>query len=85
MAANVLDNDLNTRWSANGDGQWIQFCLANTVSVSGVQIAFYNGNIRSSTFDVLVSNDGSSWTNAASGLREQRYFNCAGDIQLYGM
>ena len=67
VPANVLDNDLNTRWSASGDGQWIQFCLANAAAVSGVQIAFYNGNSRSSTFDVLVGNDGSSWTSAATG------------------
>jgi glucose/arabinose dehydrogenase len=68
VAANVLDNNLSTRWSANGDGQWIQFCLSNTASVTGVQIAFYNGNVRTSTFDVLVGNDGVNWTTAATGL-----------------
>ncbi|UPK68528.1 chondroitinase-B domain-containing protein [Chitinophaga filiformis] len=67
VPANVLDGDLNTRWSANGDGQWIQFCLNNTVSVSSVQIAFYNGNTRTSTFDILTSNDGAAWTNASTG------------------
>lgn len=66
VAANVLDNNLNTRWSANGDGQWIQFCLSDTLSVTGVQIAFYNGNVRTSTFDVLVGNDGVNWTTAAT-------------------
>jgi poly(beta-D-mannuronate) lyase len=69
VPANVLDNDLNTRWSASGDGQWIQFCLGDTVAVTGVQIAFYNGNARASLFDVQVSNNGSSWTNAATGLQ----------------
>jgi hypothetical protein len=68
VAANVLDGDLNTRWSASGDGQWIQFCLNETVSVSGVKIAFYSGNVRTSTFDVLVGNDGVNWTTAAAGL-----------------
>ncbi|MCS3796499.1 PQQ-dependent sugar dehydrogenase [Niastella sp. OAS944] len=68
VPANVLDNDLNTRWSANGDGQWIQFCLANSTTVSGVQIAFYSGNTRASTFDVLTGTDGLNWTTAASGL-----------------
>lgn len=68
VPANVLDDDLNTRWSANGDGQWIQFCLGSTpVSVSGVQIAFYNGAARTSTFDVLVGDDGVNWTTAAAG------------------
>lgn len=67
VPANVLDNNLSTRWSANGDGQWIQFCLSDTVSITGVQIAFYNGNARTSTFDVLVGNDGANWTTAAAG------------------
>ena len=69
VAANVLDNNFNTRWSANGDGQWIQFCLANTASVTGVDIAFYNGNIRRSIFDILVGTDGVNWTTVASGLQ----------------
>lgn len=67
VAANVLDNNLATRWSANGDGQWIQFCLSASASVTGVQIAFYSGDTRSSTFDVLVGPDGVNWTTAASG------------------
>lgn len=67
VPANVLDNNLSTRWSANGDGQWIQFCLSDTVSITGVQIAFYNGNTRTSTFDVLVGNDGTNWTTASAG------------------
>lgn len=69
VPANVLDNNLSTRWSANGDGQWIQFCLGNAANVTGVQIAFYNGNSRKSKFDVLTGNDGINWTTAASGLQ----------------
>lgn len=68
VAANTLDNNLATRWSASGDGQWIQFCLPDPAPVSGVDIAFYNGNTRSSTFDVLVSADAVNWTTAATGL-----------------
>jgi GH18 family chitinase len=68
VPANVLDNDLNTRWSANGDGQWIQFCLSTPTTVTGVQVAFYSGNTRTTTFDVQTSGNGTSWTNAATGL-----------------
>jgi hypothetical protein len=67
VPGNVLDNDLNTRWSANGDGQWIQFCLGSAATVTGVQIAFYNGATRTSTFDILTSTNGTSWTNSAMG------------------
>lgn len=69
VPANVLDNDLNTRWSANGDGQWIQFCLSAPASVTGVQIAFYSGNTRTTTFDIQVSNNPSAgWTTVGAGL-----------------
>ncbi|MRG48522.1 cellulase family glycosylhydrolase [Chitinophaga sp. SYP-B3965] len=68
VAGNVLDNNLTTRWSASGDGQWIQFCLNNIVTVTGVKIAFYNGNVRSSNFDIQVSTDGIGFTNVATGL-----------------
>lgn len=68
VAANVLDNSLATRWSASGDGQWIQLCLSETRTVSGVQIAFYKGDVRSSTFDVQTGPDGVNWTTAATGV-----------------
>ncbi|WP_240347930.1 chondroitinase-B domain-containing protein [Longitalea arenae] len=66
VPANVLDNDLNTRWSANGDGQWIQFCLGSASTVTNVQIAFFNGDLRTSSFDILLSADGTNWTTAAA-------------------
>jgi hypothetical protein len=68
VPANVLDNDLNTRWSASGDGQWIQFCLAHATTVTGVQIAFLSGASRTSTFDILTSTDANNWSTAAAGL-----------------
>ncbi|PSL33323.1 PQQ-dependent sugar dehydrogenase [Chitinophaga ginsengisoli] len=69
VAANAIDNDLNTRWSASGNGQWIQFCLGNAATVTGVDIAFYKGDTRRALFDVLVSLDGTNWSNAATGLQ----------------
>ncbi|MFZ6011607.1 MAG: cellulase family glycosylhydrolase [Bacteroidota bacterium] len=68
VPANVLDGSLATRWSANGDGQWIQFCLTSERPVSGVRIAFYNGNLRASRFDVLTSLDAVTWAVAATNL-----------------
>ncbi|WP_343306787.1 DNRLRE domain-containing protein [Chitinophaga niabensis] len=68
VPANVLDNNLATRWSASGDGQWIQLCLSDTQTVNGVQIAFYKGDIRTSSFDVHTGLDGVNWTTAATNL-----------------
>ena len=69
VAENTLDNDLTTRWSANGDGQFITFCLGTSKIVNRVDIAFYSGDTRVFTFDVLVSSNGTTWINAASGLK----------------
>jgi F5/8 type C domain/Calx-beta domain len=67
VPANTLDGDLGTRWSAKGDGQWIQYDLGAVVTVSRVQIAFYLGDQRTQAFDILVSTDGTSWATAFSG------------------
>ncbi|MGN7818571.1 glycosyl hydrolase family 8 [Chitinophaga sp. 22536] len=65
VAANVLDNDFNTRWSASGE-QYIQFCLGTAQTVTGVDIAFYKGDSRKAKFDILVSSNGTSWTTVAA-------------------
>lgn len=63
VGANVLDNDLITRWSAQGAGQTIEFCLGETaIPINQVSIAFYKGNERTTTFDLEVSTDGLTWT-----------------------
>ncbi|MFZ6011608.1 MAG: Ig-like domain-containing protein [Bacteroidota bacterium] len=69
VAANVLDNNYNTRWSASGNPQWIQFCLGDIASVSAVQIAFYKGNERQAIFDILLSLDATHWTTVRSNVR----------------
>jgi len=62
IPCNTMDNDLNTRWSSLGDGQWIQFDLGSQVMFNQLQVAFYLGDVRSSMFDIQVSNDASTWT-----------------------
>jgi hypothetical protein len=68
--ANTLDGNLNSRWSAFGDGEWITYDLGRAELVQSVAIAFYLGNARTSTFDVQLSSDNVSWqtvfTNAVS-------------------
>ena len=64
VPANTVDNSLATRWSANGDGQWIRYDLGSTRMLGYVKIAFYSGNTRQSRFDLQTSTDGTSWSNA---------------------
>ena len=62
VPANTLDDDFNTRWSAQGDGQWLRFDFAAAYKLSSAAVAFFGGTTRTSSFDVLTSLDGTSWT-----------------------
>lgn len=66
VPANTIDGNLGTRWSASGDGQWIQYDLGSNKTVSLVKIAFYKGNERTATFDILTSTNATSWTTVIS-------------------
>jgi hypothetical protein len=69
VPANTVDGSLSTRWSANGDSQWIRFDLGTTKTVEFVKIAWLNGDSRVYTFDLQKSSDGTSWSTIASGLQ----------------
>jgi hypothetical protein len=64
---NTLDNNLETWWAAQGDGQWIRYDLGATTGVSRVDIAWYLGDTRISFFDIQVSADAVSWTTVFTG------------------
>jgi hypothetical protein len=70
VPGNAVDNNLATRWSANGDGQWLQLDLGSERMVGYVRLAAYNGNSRRNSFDLQVSTDGTwttVWTGQSSG------------------
>jgi hypothetical protein len=63
----TIDNKLDTRWSVNKRGSWLQYDLGKTKTVSSVSIAWYSGISRAYSFSVETSNNGISWTKAYSG------------------
>ncbi|MDF7807755.1 discoidin domain-containing protein [Pontiellaceae bacterium B12219] len=68
VAQNTLDGDLNTRWAAEGDGQWIQYDLLNTKMINGVSLAWHNGNSLSYSFEIMTSDHPMGpWTTVYSG------------------
>src|SRR6266487_3342363 len=67
VPANVLDNNLNTRWSNLGVGSFIQADLGGQKSICSVDIAWYRGNLRVNNFVISVSSDGTSFTNVFTG------------------
>src|SRR6266487_4638538 len=67
LPANAIDNNLNTRWSNLGIGSWIQTDLGEQKTICGVNIAWYNGNVRQNNFVISISNDGSTFTDIFTG------------------
>jgi hypothetical protein len=59
IPTNVVDGiwDTDVRWSASGQGQWLQFDLGRPETVTYMQIAFLNAHERLSNFEILGSND----------------------------
>ncbi len=66
VPSNTIDNNYTTRWSAQGDGQWIQYDFPAAYQVASTAIAFYGGTSRTMPFDVQTSLDGTTWTTVAS-------------------
>lgn len=63
--SNTLDGNLATRWSSQGDGQYITYDLGRIEIVQSIDLAFYQPTtVRTNWFDVLLSNDGSTWRYA---------------------
>ena len=63
---NVLDDNLDTRWSNNGVGSWVQVDLGTSNKICDINIAWYNGNERQNNFVISTSTDGIKFSNVFS-------------------
>ncbi len=68
LPENVIDQDLGTRWSAFGEGQWIALDLGEVKEVGYLGVAFYRGDQRKGLFDIELSLDNENWTSVYSGI-----------------
>ncbi|MGI2295714.1 chondroitinase-B domain-containing protein [Paenibacillus sp. GXUN7292] len=64
VPANVVDGvwgedaaSMESRWSASGHGQWLQFDLGEPQRVTYMNLAFLNARERLSSFEILASNE----------------------------
>jgi hypothetical protein len=64
---NVLDGNLNTRWSALGKGEFLKLDLGLEKYIESLGISFYLGNKRIQYFDIETSSDGKTWKEVYSG------------------
>ncbi|RKG73422.1 serine/threonine protein phosphatase [Corallococcus exercitus] len=67
VPANTQDDDLATRWSAQGTGVWLQLDLGSAQTLTGTTVAWHRGNERQNHFVVSTSTDGSTFTQAYAG------------------
>lgn len=66
-ASAAIDNNLATRWAAEGLGQWLQLDLGSPIPVSAAQIAWSSGDTRRSFFKIETSPDGAAYTEVFNG------------------
>ena len=59
----TLDGDFNTRWSALGDNEYLEYDLKSIQTVKSIDIAFFKGNERVTFFEIEVSEDGENYLN----------------------
>ncbi len=66
---NTIDGDLSaeSRWSARGDGEWIEYDLGAAEVLDDVQIAFHKGDQRVAYFDIQVALSRGSWSTLLPG------------------
>ncbi|QRO00467.1 heparin lyase I family protein [Archangium violaceum] len=67
LPTNTLDDLADTRWSRFGRDSWIDYDLGSVQTLTGVAIAWHQGNARASEFSVSVSSDGLSYTSVYTG------------------
>lgn len=72
MPINTLDRDPDSRWSADGKGQYLQLELEKLTQVDRVSIQFYNGHTRSNVFDLEISTDGINYQRVLSHVSSQK-------------
>ena len=66
IPSNVLDNNINTRWSDSGQS-WIAVDLGTSKQINSVDIAWYLGSQREYAYLIIKSTDGNTWTDAFTG------------------
>jgi quinoprotein glucose dehydrogenase len=60
-ATNAFDGSPDTRWSAQGKGQWLQASFKSPKTLSEVSLGFHNGH-RKYSFSIAGSADAKTWT-----------------------
>jgi uncharacterized repeat protein (TIGR02059 family) len=77
---NIIDGDIATIWSANGDEQWIILELKEPFNIQHIKLAFQPGQNKESYFDILGSDDKENWEPV---LTKSRSCAFSGNLQVF--
>lgn len=69
VPSQLFDQDITTRWSANGDGEWAMLDYGAVYEFDAIQAAFSQGNERRTQFDIQFSTDGKDWVTVIEGAQ----------------
>ena len=74
IVQNTIDGDLSaeSRWTSEGEGEWVRYNLENVEKISSVDIAFHLGVNRTYSLTIEVSKDASDWVKVFSGSSSQQ-------------
>ncbi|MCC5576278.1 discoidin domain-containing protein [Microtetraspora sp. AC03309] len=65
--SNATDGNLATRWSGSGSGAYLTLDMGASRAVCGVNVAWYQGDVRWNDYTVYTSTDNVTYTKAAEG------------------
>ena len=77
---NIIDGDIGTIWSANGDEQWIILELKEPFNIQHLKLAFQPGQTREAYFDIFGSEDKDVWDPI---LIKSRTCAFSGNLQVF--
>ena len=77
---NIIDGNVGTMWSANGESEWLILGLKHSFGVDHVKLAFQAGQNKESYFDILGSVDKVSWEPI---LIKSSSCAFSGDLQVF--
>ena len=67
LPENTLDGNLDTRWSSEGNEEWIKYDLEKYQNIELLNIAWFRGDKRKAYYTIQVSADGNEWVDVFSG------------------
>src|SRR5450759_738449 len=76
----IIDGNITTKWSSDGDNQWLILTLAGPFRISHLMIAFLQEQNYESYFDIYGSKDNVIWENILTSAASCKF---SGERQIF--